>query len=87
MTTFYFNTGVNPHNVHNPEFSYDYHRKVGNVIKGGVLQLPFDCDAPANARLLFLCDNPNLPESKIDGVIVREVSNTTILSKYAYLKG
>ena len=50
MNTFYFNTGVRPETVHNPSFPYEYHKKVGNVIRGGVLQCPFDCDAPEDAQ-------------------------------------
>jgi len=84
MNTFYFNTGVNPNNVIN--FPYEYHKKVGNVIRGGVLQCPFDCDAPEDASLMFLCDNPNLDESKASNVIVVPVSNTSMVSKYAYFR-
>lgn len=54
MNTFYFNTGVRPHTIHNPEFPYEYHKKVGNVIRNGVFQIPFDCDVPENATLMFL---------------------------------
>jgi len=86
MNTFYFNTGVRPETVHNPSFPYEYHKKVGNVIRGGVLQCPFDCDAPEDAQLMFLCDNPELPESKAENVIVREVFNTSMISKYAYFR-
>jgi hypothetical protein len=87
MQTFYFDTGVKPENVHNPEFAYAYHKKAGNVIKNGTLQIPFDCDVEEGAALMFLCDNPSLPEASIPGVVVREVFNTTMASKYAYLRG
>jgi hypothetical protein len=82
MNTFYFNTGVNPYNMIN--FPFEYHKKVGNVIKGGTLQCPFDCDAPADAHLKFLCDNPELPESKNPKILVVPVFNTSLCSKYAY---
>jgi len=82
MNTFYFNTGVKPQNISN--FPYDYHKKVGNVIRGGVLQCPFDCEAPINASLKYLCDNPDLDSAKCDGVEVFEIFNTSLVSKYAY---
>jgi len=82
MNTFYFNTGVKP----SANFAFDYHQKVGNVIRGGVLQCPFDCDAPSNSVLMFLCDSPNLDEGKVVNVIVREIHNTSLLSLYAYMR-
>lgn len=75
MNTFYFNTGVR-----------GYPTTKGQVYRNGVKQIPFDANAPANALLMFLCDNPNLPESEQPGVIVREVVNTTMISKYAYFR-
>ena len=85
MNTFYFNTGVRPHTIHNPEFPYDYHKKQGHIIRNTLL-IPFDCEAPKNATLLFLCDNPNLPNSQQENVLVAPVSNTTMHSKYAYFR-
>jgi len=85
MKTFYFNTGVQTNTISN--FPYEYHKKVGDVISdNGVLHCPFDCDAPENASLMFLCDNPDLDESKANNVIVCEVFNTSMVSKYAYLR-
>jgi hypothetical protein len=83
MNKFYFNTGVRPETVSN--FPYDYHKEKGNVIRGTLL-IPFECDAPEDAKLMFLCGNPNLDEAKSKNVIVREVFNTNMASKYAYLK-
>ena len=80
MRTFYFNTGVKPHNCNG---------LYGNQIwRGGTKQIPFDVsdDIPNNAALLFLCDNPNLPDAKYPGVIVTPVFNTDMISKYAYFK-
>jgi hypothetical protein len=85
MNTFYFNTGVRPETVHNPEFPYEYHRKKGHVIRGTLL-IPFDCDAPADSTLIYMCDNPDLPESKNPNVKVCEVFNSTMCSKYAYMR-
>lgn len=83
MNTFYFNTGVQTRNI--PNFPYEYHKKIGDVISSnGVLQRPFDCDAPKNAILKFLCNNPNLDNEKGNGVEVFEIFNTSLVSKYAY---
>lgn len=84
MNKFYFNTGVNPYNVIN--FPFEYHKKVGDVIKGGTLQCPFECDAPKNSSLMFLCGNPDLAEGKAENVKVVEVFNTSLASKYAYMR-
>ena len=77
MNTFYFNTGVKQ--------SYN-NLTNGQVWKNGVKQIPFDADAPKNASLLFLCDSPDLSESKLKDVIVKEVFNTSLVSKYAYFR-
>jgi len=85
IRTFYFNTGVNPANVHNPEFPYEYHKRVGNVIRNGVLQIPFDCEnVPENATFKFLTSNPELDEAKNPEIIVRKVLNSSMASEYAY---
>ena len=78
MNTFYFDTGVSYAN-----YPYLFGRQ---ICKGGTKQIPLDADAPANATLLFMCDDPNLPESKCPNVIVRETFNTDMLSKYAYFR-
>ena len=83
MKTFYFNTGVRPENV--PNFPYNYHKEKGHKIMG-TLCIPFDCEAPDNAALMFLCDNPELPESKFDNVSVYPVFNTSMVSKYVYFR-
>ena len=85
MRTMYFDTGVSQTAVytHPP-----YHPRIfkGQVWRNGTKQIPYDVDAPENATEMFLCDTPDLPESKLPGVIVREVFNTTMSSKYVYLK-
>jgi len=78
MNTFYFNTGVTPQN--NQNLWRD------QVWKNGVKQIPFDADAPSDAELLFLCNNPHLPEADTPNVLVREVFNTSMCSKYAYFR-
>ncbi len=81
-TTHYFNTGVRPHSVTNWRLSK------GHVVKGGTEQVPFECeDVPERATLMFLCDSPDLRESKLDNVIVREVlPGSAMLSRYAYFR-
>ncbi len=76
MNRFYFDTGVLYSN-------YPFLSK-GQVERGGTKQIPFDADAPPKSRLLFCCDIPDLPESNRSDVIVREIFNTTMVSKYAY---
>ena len=81
MTKFYFNTGVNPANVTN------YSGLYGNqVIRGGTVQIPFECDVPENAVFMFACDSNDLPEA--DTCLVAEIKrpNKCMLSKYAYFK-
>lgn len=83
MTTFYFNTGVTPFGHSNPPMTLSE----GQVWRGGTKQIPFDCDdVPENASFMFACDNPELRESKYEGVIVREIHNSTLCSKYAYFR-
>jgi hypothetical protein len=81
MNKFYFNTGVKPENV--IKFPYEYHKEKGHVIRGTLL-IPFECDAPEKAVFMYACDNPNLDSAKSTNVIVREMHNTTMVSKYAY---
>jgi hypothetical protein len=82
MNTFLFDTGVRPERVHNPPFSLGK----GQVIKNGTMQIPFDCTAPVGSTIMFLCDNPDIPEGKVKNVVVVPIYNTTMLSKYAYLR-
>ena len=80
MNTFYFNTGVKPENS-----SVLYGDQIW---RGGVKQIPFECDAPENAIFQFACDFNNLPESKLNNWLVAEIKNPneSMLSKYAYFK-
>lgn len=78
MNRFYFNTGVRPESG-SPVYA-------DQVWRNGTKQIPFDADAPANACLMFMCDDPNRLEAQIPGVLVREVFNTSMVSKYAYLR-
>jgi len=83
MNKFYFNTGVKPQNI--TSFPYEYHKRVGNVIRGTLL-IPFECDAPENATFLYACDNPKLPASDANNIKVCEIFNSNLLSKYAYFR-
>jgi hypothetical protein len=85
LNKFYFNTGVRPTLREGSEIiSIKLFRD--QVWKGGTKQIPFECEAPEGSVLMFCCDIPDLPESKIDGVIVCEIFNSSIISKYAYMK-
>lgn len=78
MKTFYFNTGV--------KFATLYGKQI--ISSNGVILIPFKVNenVPDNAELMFICDNPELPESKCKNVIVEPIFNTDIVSKYAYFK-
>lgn len=80
MKTFYFNTGVRY-----SDYPFLYGKQVA---RGGTKQIPFDVSdtIPDDASLMFLCNNPELPESKIPNVAVTRVYNTDLFSKYAYFK-
>ena len=82
MTTYYFNTGVRHGN------GYALYGR--QVWRGGTKQIPFTCDdVPCNAVFWFACDNANLPESKILGVVVREITDRGqggLMSKFAYFR-
>ena len=78
MRTMYFDTGVRP------EINSSLYE--GQVWRNGTKQIPFDVDAPESAVLLFACNTPDLPESKIPNIIVREIFNSTLCSRYAYLR-
>lgn len=81
---FYFNTGVRPENVFNPPFPYEYHRKMGHVIRGTLL-IPFDADdVPERAE--FVCCGSDVDHYRRDGFVVAEIYNTSMSSKYAVFK-
>lgn len=79
--TFYFNIGVKPDYSANPPI-----KPFGKRIeKGGVIQIPFDCEnVPENAIFKFACDNDELPGYSEPSYIVREITNSGLLSKFAY---
>lgn len=83
MKTFYFNTGVKGFG-HNPPVKLGK----GQIwSSNGIKLIPFDCeDVPPKAHFWFACDNPELSESKREGVIVRKIHNSTLCSEYAYFK-
>lgn len=86
ITTFYFNTGVRPDPCANPPIQA--YAKFGQVVKGGVIQIPFQVEnVPENALLKFLCDNPDLPEGKSSNCIVAKLlPGSGMLSEYAYFQ-
>ena len=78
MQTFYFNTGVRAYTV--PNFPFEYHKEQGNVIQGGVLQIPFDvAGIPPRSILHHISDTPD-----IENYNVSEIYNSTIIGKYAH---
>lgn len=80
VKTFYFNTGVKPYG-HVPPVTLGH----GQVWRGGTKQIPFDCDGvPKGAIFEFACDNPGLRESEY--LLVREIHNSALLSKFAYFR-
>lgn len=79
MKTFYFNTGV----TCRPPFQ-------GEVLRGGTIQIPFDCDnVPEGAVFLFACSDPDIkthhafPTAEL---VVREIHNSNLCSRYAYFR-
>ena len=75
MNKFQFNTGVNikdyPNNIE------------GGVVSGnGTIVIPFEADAPKDAKLAFLSDYSDL--DKYNKLLKCEVKNTKMKSKFAY---
>lgn len=76
MKTFYFNTGVRA----------DKPNAIDGVDRGGVMQIPFDCDhVPQGAEFLYACDHPDLHDDD-SNIICREIQNSKMISKYAYFR-
>jgi hypothetical protein len=74
MNRFTFNTGVKIWD--NP------HIKGGVDSGNGTVVIPFEANAPKDAKLAFLSDNSNLDK---DGEFLKcEVKNSALLSKFAY---
>ena len=74
MNKFRFNTGVkiwdNPHIL-------------GGIDSGnGTVVIPFEADAPKDAKLAFLSDSPDL--DKGNKLLKCEVKNSKLISKFAY---
>lgn len=79
LKTFYFDTGV--------KFTTNPFLFRGQVFRNGTKQIPFDCEnVPEGSTLLFLSIHDDLREAELEEVIVREVFNSTIASKFAYFR-
>lgn len=79
MRTFYFNTGVRPYD-HSPPVK----AMPGNVIRGGTLQIPFDCaDVPEGSVFEYASDGT---QALAACFIRREMHNTNMVSKYAVFR-
>ena len=77
MKTFNFNTGVS--------YSKYPYLCEGQRISGDAKVIPFSCeDVPEGATFKFAANQPDLyPQSNY---LVREIHNSTLLSKYAYFQ-
>lgn len=86
IVTFYFNTGVRPNPCAKPPIKAS--PEFGQVLRDGTVQIPFQVEGvPENAFLLFLCDNPDLPESKVKNVLVAKLlPGSGMISKFAYFR-
>lgn len=79
LQRFMFNTGVQV-NAHTPPVAVT----PGNVVRDGILQIPFYCeDVPNGAVFMFACDS--VPPG-CEHLLVREMHNTNLLSKYAFFQ-
>lgn len=83
MTTFYFDCGG--------ILRHGGVAMAGDKVVWPHVFIPFDCELPAEhskekLTLMFLCDNPELSESRRKNVLVLPVHNTRMISKYAYFK-
>ena len=75
MNKFYFNTGVSTKNHPN--------NVEGGIVRGnGTIVVPFEADAPKDAKLVFLSDYSDL--DKHNELLKCEVKNTKLKSKFAY---
>jgi hypothetical protein len=84
MKTYYLNTGVRPFD-HDPPAGMASMK--GFVDSGnGTYIIPFDCEeVPEGAKPFMACDSPDLKKEDND-VIVREMFNSRLLSKYVYFR-
>ena len=77
MRTFRFGTGVKASFNRIPNTEID---------SNGVQYFTFDCEnVPEGSTFLYACDSPDL-EIGNASVIVREIHNSHLLSKYAYFR-
>lgn len=86
ISTFFFNTGVRPNWGATPPIRAS--ARFGQVEKGGTIQIPFQVEnVPENAHLLFLCDNPDLPEGKAPNhTVAKLLPGSGMVSQYAYFR-
>lgn len=77
--TFMFNTGVRVY-AHTPPVPV----MPGNVVRDGILQIPFDCEnVPSDATFVFACDT--VPPGG-ERLLKREIRNSNLMSKYAFFQ-
>lgn len=77
MKTFYFDTGVRPYNFYPP-----VKLSKGHVIRGGTMQIPFDCEnVPEGAEFTHTCDKATQDHYRD---FVAEIHNSALGSRYAH---
>ena len=77
MNEFWFNTGAKVND--NPHIE-------GGIDSGnGVVVIPFEANAPKNAKLAFLSNYSNLDKDN-NKLLKCEVKNSKLKSKFAYFK-
>jgi len=82
LQKFYFDTGVQRY-MHNPPIPLAEGQEWSS---NDVKVIPFYCEnVPETAEFMYVCDTPELDKDN-SSVIVREIYNSTLLSKYAYFK-
>lgn len=86
MRKFYFNTGIKPWNMSHKRITHNMEK--GNIFINNELHIPFECDVEESAKVefMFACNNANHPESKSKNVLVKEIFNSNLVTKYAFFK-
>lgn len=80
--TFYFDTGVRFYALRNPAGKF---LKDQTVSPNGILLINVYADAPIGSKMLFACDDPDLPDGKRPGISVFPISGG-LCSKFGYFQ-
>lgn len=79
---FYFNTGVRFYELQNPPGRLGEHEVVS---PNGIKLIKVYAEAPIGSKLLFACDNPDMPEGKNPSISVLPITGG-LCSKYGYFQ-